>query len=120
MNDKNHLVTHPRRLASQDTDKPCVRRLSKATSMERLIISEASLGPGQRLAGPGPGRERFVYVLKGAADVQAGDASFSLETGDFLGFSAADPGFELGNRAIDDLIYLQGQAPWVRPADDDP
>jgi uncharacterized cupin superfamily protein len=119
MNDRGNLVTRTELPARQDSDEPGLRRLSKAAGMDRLTIAEARLGPGQRLKGPGAGRERFIYILQGPAEVQTSGANLSLETGDFLGFSASDAAFELGNPAVDDLIYLQGQAARLGTADDD-
>jgi uncharacterized cupin superfamily protein len=87
-----------------------MRNLGDATSLERLGVWIVRVPP-EHESFPYHchyDEEEFVYVLSGRGVLEAGEETFEIGPGDFMGFPAGPIAHQIRNPHETDLIYLTG------------
>ncbi len=87
-----------------------IRMLSRATGMQRLGISHATVPPGKEslIYHSHTAEEEFMYVLSGNGLLRAGDEETAIGPGDFMGFATPSIPHTVLNSGTEPLIYLVG------------
>ena len=84
------------------------RAVGKAAGGHQLGASHMRVPPG-KTAWPAhyhAGNEEAIYVLEGRGQLRLGDASHSVQAGDWIALLAGPVAHRLDNDGVEDLVYL--------------
>ena len=99
-------VQHPLNPASEIE----IRMLSRATGMQRLGISHATVPPGKEslIYHSHTTEEEFMYILSGTGSLRAGEQETAIGAGDVVGFTTPSIAHTVVNSGDEPLVYLVG------------
>ena len=115
----NHLVTATQLAAMEESktvhqfDPNAIRwsrSLSAATGLQRIGIHLVRIEPGHASTTHHyhEADEEFIYVLAGRGIARIGQEEYTVQVGDFMGFSTPSAPHSLSNPFEEDLVYLMG------------
>jgi uncharacterized cupin superfamily protein len=99
-------VRHPLNPASEIE----IRMLSRATGMQRLGVSHATVPPGKEslIYHSHTTEEEFMYILSGTGTLRAGADETEIGPGDIVGFATPSIAHTVVNSGNEPLVYLVG------------